>query len=89
VDAGRGRRRRGSGGDLGEATEQLGTLLQHSLAQRVDTAAEPRFRMLETIREFGLEALGQPMRQRAFDDATSSNHLALSEEAEPHVGRRV
>src|SRR5213592_2284071 len=66
------RRRRGLRRRFGEATEQFGTLLQNSLAQRVDTAADPRFWMLETIREFGLEAPGQPMRQRASDDATLS-----------------
>ena len=38
--------------------DDLAALVDHSLVQRVDPAAEePRYRMLETVREFGLERL--------------------------------
>ena len=89
MDAGRGRRRRGLRWRFGEATEQLGTLLQHRLAQPVDTAAKPRFRMLETIREFGLEALGTTDEAESVRRRHAEHYLALFEEAEPHVGSRV
>jgi predicted ATPase/class 3 adenylate cyclase len=42
-----------------DTLETLDALVQHSLARRDDGALEPRFRMLQTIREFGLERLAE------------------------------
>ena len=45
-----------SGAD-GDILGGLGSLLDHNLIRRVDGPGEPRFTMLETMREFGLERL--------------------------------
>jgi non-specific serine/threonine protein kinase len=43
---------------LSVVLEELAALIDHGLVQRIDpVAAEPRFRMLETVREFGRERL--------------------------------
>ena len=51
---------------IGADLDRLGALVDHSLLQRDPAAREPRFRMLETVREYGLELLGpRPARARA------------------------
>ena len=73
----------GPGGDL---LEGLTSLVDKSLVRRSDpAAADPRFSMLETIREFGLEQLGA---QGDFDLVLRHHaqfFLHLAEEAEPHL----
>jgi predicted ATPase/class 3 adenylate cyclase len=71
-------------GDLGvDSLEALGSLVEKSLLRRVEAAAESRFVMLETVREFGRERLEQ---SREVDD-TCRHHAeffaALSETAAP------
>jgi non-specific serine/threonine protein kinase len=68
-------------GDILGALERL---VDHGIVRRQeDVAGEPRFRMLETIREFGLEQLAggdeEPTRRRH-----AAWCLALAEEAERH-----
>jgi predicted ATPase len=72
-------------GELGDDTHLLEALLQNSLALRVTGDPEPRFRMLETIREFGLETLSQTEEAEAIRRRHADQFLALSEEAEPHL----
>src|SRR3990170_4890443 len=43
--------------DAREVVDGLGTLINHSLVQQVELDAQPRFRMLETIRQFAWEQL--------------------------------
>jgi non-specific serine/threonine protein kinase len=67
--------------DIFDGLEQL---VEHSLVrQEAGTAGEPRFAMLETIREYGLERL----RESGEADAVGRRHatffLALVEQAEP------
>jgi predicted ATPase/class 3 adenylate cyclase len=86
------------GGCALEAAEALGkgahpdpaegvlTLLDHSLLRRDEGPdGEPRFRMLETIREFGLAALAASGEEPAVREAHVRFFLALAEEAEPHL----
>ena len=66
------------------------TLLDHSLLRRDEgggreAAGEPRFRMLETIREFGLDALDAAGEAEAAREAHARFFLALAREAEPHL----
>lgn len=73
----------GSAEELGaEVLDALAALVDHSLL-RHDDAAEDRFRMLETIREFAEEQLEEsgeaPEIRRRHADA----YLALAERAEP------
>lgn len=44
-------------GATDDAIDDLGALVDHSLARRVDTGGDARYAMLETIREFGLAEL--------------------------------
>jgi non-specific serine/threonine protein kinase len=58
----------------------VATLLDHSLLVReADPSGEPRFRMLETIREFGLELLSQTGEEASVRDAHAA-HLTLQYE---------
>ncbi|MDQ2683597.1 MAG: tetratricopeptide repeat protein, partial [Chloroflexota bacterium] len=47
------------GGDGQDVLDGIGSLIDKSLVQRVDAGGEPRFGMLQTIREFGLEQLAE------------------------------
>ena len=73
-------------GDLGIDTfEGLGSLVDKSLLRQTEMPdGEPRFGMLETIREYARERL----RERRDAEETARRHaehfLALAEEAEPH-----
>jgi predicted ATPase/class 3 adenylate cyclase len=69
-----------------ELLDGLTSLVDQSLVRRTDPAeGGPRFLMLETIREFGLEQLEatgdlEPVRRRHAE-----HFLGLAEEAEPHL----
>lgn len=62
----------------------IASLLDKSLILQDEQAGdEPRFRMLETMREFGLEALVASGEIEAIQQAHANYYLELSEEAEP------
>ncbi|MEU8110510.1 BTAD domain-containing putative transcriptional regulator [Nonomuraea muscovyensis] len=70
---------------LGDVGELLAALVDKSLLRLVDAAdpVEPRYRMLETIREYGLEQLGDEA-----DDVRGRHaecFLRLAETADPHL----
>jgi predicted ATPase/DNA-binding SARP family transcriptional activator len=72
----------------GPVLEGLGTLVDESLiAQRETAAGEPRFSMLEIVREYALERLSDSDER----DELRARHLAyfvdLAEEAEPGLSR--
>ncbi len=77
-----------TGNDLGTETfEVMSSLVDQSLIQQIDPGiGEPRFRMLETIREYSLERL----RGSGEEAATRRNHaaycLVLAEEGNPELG---
>jgi predicted ATPase len=64
-----------------DTLETLDALVQHSLARRDDGAPEPRFRMLQTIREFGLERLAGSGEEPEIRERHARFFLALAEEA--------
>lgn len=73
----------------GDALHLLATLIDHSLLERVDSAAssEPRFHLLETIRVFALEQLVASGEEADLRAAHAANYLALSETASAHWKR--
>lgn len=60
-------------------------LVDKSLLVSVEQEGEePRFVMLETVREYGLEALGESGERESSHQAHATYYLRLSEEAETH-----
>ena len=62
--------------------EDLAALVDHSLVQRVTGPAEqePRYRMLETVREFGLERLARAAKRTRCGGGTWPTSSALAEQ---------
>ena len=73
--------------DLGiDLFEGLSSLVDKNLVQRVDRAeAEPRFAMLETIREYALERLTDSGEQSAARRAHAAYCLVIAEEGNPEL----
>lgn len=80
-------------GEAGEPAEtmldRLGTLLNKSLLYRDERGdAEPRYRLLETIREYALEQLAEAGEQEETQRRHAAYYLALAEESQSkHVGQ--
>jgi predicted ATPase len=73
----------------GAALEQLAQLLDKSLvqAQQGTTSGEPRFTMLETIREYATEQLQASREEADVRERHAQYFLRLAEEAELHLYR--
>ncbi|MFG2087367.1 BTAD domain-containing putative transcriptional regulator [Spirillospora sp. NPDC048824] len=69
-----------------DALDVLDSLADRSLLQVVE-GAEPRFRMLETIREYGRERLAEAGETGEVRAAHLACFLDLAERAEPHLRR--
>ena len=66
--------------------EGIASLLDKSLVQQTEReGGEPRFVMLETLREFGWECLERQGELQAARQAHARYYLALAEQAEPHL----
>jgi predicted ATPase/DNA-binding XRE family transcriptional regulator len=63
----------------------LTALLSHSLIRRSGTGAEPRFAMLETIREFAVEHLAEYREEDELRRRHAAYFVALAERAVPHL----
>ena len=73
----------GAGGDVFAGVEALA---DQSLVRRLDVVAgEPRFGMLETVREYGLEQLERSEEAGKIRRRHAAWCLALAEAAEPHL----
>jgi predicted ATPase/class 3 adenylate cyclase len=69
-----------------DVLEELGSLVDKSLVRRVDTGdAEPRFSMLETIREYAGERLAASGEEEEVRRRHARWCLDLVQEAEPHL----
>jgi predicted ATPase len=70
----------------GAVLEQLAQLLDKSLVQaQQGTSGEPRFTMLETIREYATEQLAASGEEAAVQERHVQYFLRLAEEAVPHL----
>lgn len=76
-----------TGEDLGIGVfEGLASLLDKNLVERVDSGEiEPRFNMLETIREYALERLGSSGEEREIRRSHAAYCLVLAEEGNPEL----
>ncbi|MEV3982015.1 BTAD domain-containing putative transcriptional regulator [Nonomuraea sp. NPDC049758] len=74
-------------GGAGGVSELLAALVDKSLLHLVDSAdpAEPRYRLLETIREYGLRRLAERAEVAATRDRHARFFLLLAEAADPHL----
>ncbi|MBX3058707.1 MAG: tetratricopeptide repeat protein [Anaerolineae bacterium] len=63
----------------------LENLLDHHLLQQQEVAGEPRFTMLETIREYALEKLAESGETEALWQQHAAFFVALAETAEPKL----
>ncbi|MCP9978510.1 AfsR/SARP family transcriptional regulator [Actinomadura madurae] len=77
----------GPGLDGADALDLLAALVDKSLLTVGDTDGEPRYRMLETIRAYGLERLAGSGEETATRRAHAAYFVRLAEEAEPHLYR--
>jgi predicted ATPase len=69
--------------------EGLSSLLDQSLVRQAEVNGEPRFSMLETIREYALERLEESGEAQALRERHARHFMALAEAAEPElVGSR-
>ena len=76
----------GSEGMVGvDVLDGVASLVAKSLVRELDRVDEPRFGMLETIREYGLEQLDVSGEAEATRRAHATYFLALVEEAEPKL----
>jgi tetratricopeptide (TPR) repeat protein len=74
-----------AGNLLGDLLDCTAALVDHSLVRRVDTDADFRLMMLETIREFGREQLSASGELTATSDAHARHFAGLAEQAEPRL----
>ena len=69
-----------------DAFQSMASLVDHSLVRREEAAhGEPRFMMLETIREFALERLGESGELEAMRREHAEHFLELAEALEPEL----
>jgi predicted ATPase len=74
--------------DSGQAEgliDTLSMLVESSLVQQADHDGEPRFMMLETIREYALERLGNGTEWREAHERHAAYFLDLARSAEPEL----
>ena len=69
----------------GDVVERIGELVDQSLVRLDEGAAEPRFAMLETIREYAVEMLAERGESEAIADRHAAAMLALALTAAPEL----
>jgi predicted ATPase/transcriptional regulator with XRE-family HTH domain len=69
----------------GEVLDRLAALVDASLLQVAGTDEEPRFGLLETVREYGLEQLAATGEEATVRDRHLAWYVALAEQAEPQL----
>jgi predicted ATPase/DNA-binding CsgD family transcriptional regulator/Tfp pilus assembly protein PilF len=67
------------------ALDGLSSLIDKSLLQQMGEEEEPRYIMLETVREFGVECLRESREVEAIQHIFAMYYLAHLEETEPHL----
>ena len=73
------------GGPDADVLGALGVLVEHSLVRAEGIGAEPRYRMLETIRQFAAEHLAASGEEAEVRTRHALAFLDLAEQAAPHL----
>jgi non-specific serine/threonine protein kinase len=73
--------------DRGEVLEVLASLVDKSLVFVEEQAEGLRYRMLETVREYGRERLAESGEEEAVRARHAAHYLALAEEARPFLDK--
>jgi tetratricopeptide (TPR) repeat protein len=73
------------GDEAGSVLNGVASLIDKSLLQQIEQEEEPRFMMLETIREYGQESLEGSGEMEMTQQAHASYYLALAEKAAPEL----
>jgi predicted ATPase len=68
-----------------DVIEVLATLAEHNLIRPIITSSEPRFTMLETLREYALERLAEMGLLEGMRERHGRYFLTFVEAAEPHM----
>jgi tetratricopeptide (TPR) repeat protein len=68
-----------------EVLDLLERLVNKSLVQTEEAGGEVRYRLLETVRQYGLERLATTGRAEALRDQHLAHFLEFAEEAAPHL----
>ena len=77
---------RSTGDEATEVLDTIASLIDKSLVQQTEQEREePRFVMLETVREYGLECLRKSGEAELWQRAQAEYYLALAERVEPHL----
>ncbi len=72
--------------DASVVLNAMASLIDKSLVLQVEKeGTEPRFEMLMTVREYGLDCLRECGEEEQIQRAHADYYLALAEEAEPHL----
>ena len=75
--------------DEADLVDAIASLVDKSLVQRIDIADHDRhFVLLQTLREFGLEALEEAGERAATEERHTRYLLALAKRAQPHLTGR-
>jgi predicted ATPase/DNA-binding NarL/FixJ family response regulator len=74
-----------SGGGARDVLDGLDRLVEQSLIRSVEASAEPRFTMLETVREFGMERLEGASELAAARETHAAYFAGLGERLEPNL----
>jgi predicted ATPase/DNA-binding SARP family transcriptional activator len=69
----------------GADLDTLAALVDHNLVRRFDVDGEPRFLLLQTIREHAAERLERANEQELVRERHANWYLDLAEQAEPHL----
>src|SRR2546428_8377637 len=69
----------------GDVVESLDQLADQSLLRRIPDFDEPRFLMLQTIRDFAAERLEASGEARSIRDRHLRAFIALAQQAQPHL----
>jgi predicted ATPase/DNA-binding XRE family transcriptional regulator len=77
----------GDQADVGDSLEGISALVDHSLVALERNRADPRYDMLDVVREYAAACLAEAGESEDVERRHALHYLALAEAAEPHLVR--